>query len=65
MDSELKGTIDRFLFQNEKNGYAVLSLQVDEKTNIVACGYLPNLQAGQEVVLRGTWITHPKFGKTV
>ncbi len=61
--AELKGIIDRFLFQNNENGYAVLSLQINEETKITATGYLPNLQAGQEVVLRGTWITHPKFGK--
>jgi exodeoxyribonuclease V alpha subunit len=61
--AELKGTIDRFLFQNNENGYSVLSLQIDEETKITATGYLPNLQAGQEVVLRGTWITHPKFGR--
>ena len=62
-ETELKGTIDRFLFQNNENGYTVLSLQIDEETKITTTGYLPNLQAGQEVVLRGTWITHPKFGK--
>lgn len=61
--SELKGIIDRFLFQNNENGYSVLSLQIDEETKITATGYLPNLQAGQEVLLRGSWITHPKFGK--
>jgi exodeoxyribonuclease V alpha subunit len=62
-NAELKGTIDRFLFQNNENGYSVLSLHIDEQTIITATGYLPNLQAGQEVILRGTWITHPKFGR--
>lgn len=61
--AELKGIIDRFLYQNTENGYSVLSLQINEETKITATGYLPNLQAGQEVVLRGTWVTHPKFGK--
>ncbi len=61
--SELKGIIDRFLYQNNENGYAVLSLQINEETKITATGYLPNLQAGQEVVLRGVWSVHPKFGK--
>ena len=62
-NSELKGIIDRFLYQNNENGYAVLSLQIDDETKITATGYLPNLQAGQEVVLRGNWSVHPKFGK--
>ena len=61
--SELKGIIDHFLFQNNENGYAVLSLQLNDETKIVARGYLPNIQAGQEVVLQGTWTVHPKFGK--
>ena len=33
---ELKGIVDRFLFQNTENGYAVVSLQIDEKTTVVA-----------------------------
>ena len=60
---QLKGTVDRFLFQNSHNGYAVLYLLLENETSVVACGYLPNVQAGQEVVLQGTWIVHPKFGK--
>lgn len=61
--SELKGIIDHFLFQNNENGYAVLSLQLSDETKIIARGYLPNIQAGQEVVLQGIWTVHPKFGK--
>lgn len=60
---EIKGTVHHFLFQNNENGYAVLSLEIDAKTNVVVCGYLPTLQAGQEVVLQGSWTIHPKFGK--
>ncbi len=61
--AQVKGVIDRFLFQNSQNGYTVLSLQIDEKTIITACGILANAQAGQEVVLSGAWVMHPKFGK--
>lgn len=61
--AEIKGIIDRFLFQNNENGYSVLSLQISEEAKVTATGYLPPVQAGQEVVLRGNWITHPKFGK--
>ena len=61
--SELKGIIDRFLFQNNENGYAVLAVQIDTQTTIIARGYLPNIHAGQEIVLQGNWTVHPKFGK--
>jgi exodeoxyribonuclease V alpha subunit len=61
--SELKGIIDRFLFQNNENGYAVFALKIDDKTSITVRGYLANVHPGQEVVLQGAWNTHPKFGK--
>lgn len=60
---ELKGIIDRFLFQNNENGYAVFALTLDDQTTITARGYLNNVHAGQEVVLCGAWNIHPKFGK--
>ncbi len=60
---QLKGTVDRFLFQNSENGYAVFYVLLDNETQVVARGYLPSIQAGQEVVLQGSWIVHPKFGK--
>lgn len=61
--AELKGIIDRFLFQNNENGYAVFALQLDDQTSITVRGYLNNVHAGQEVIIQGAWNTHPKFGK--
>lgn len=61
--AELKGIIDRFLFQNNENGYAVFALTLDDQTSITVRGYLTNLSPGQEVIIQGAWNTHPKFGK--
>lgn len=58
----ISGTIERFLFQSEDNGFAVFVLTVGSKT-ITVKGYLPQIQAGQEVQLKGTWVFHAKFGK--
>jgi len=64
---EIFGVIDKFVFQNSENGFAILTLQ--EKTNarnpnmITVKGVLPNLQLGQEIKLKGSWVFHPKFGK--
>lgn len=60
----ITGTIDRFLFQGADNGFTICII-IDTKKNqeLTAKGYLPNLQAGQEVSLIGNWIFHPKFGK--
>ncbi len=62
-NTELTGTIDHFLYQNNENGYGVVALLIDTDTKVIATGYLPPLQAGQEVVLNGNWTVHPKFGK--
>jgi exodeoxyribonuclease V alpha subunit len=60
----IKGTINRFLFQSQENGFAIAIINSSQqKDDIIAKGYLPDLQAGQEVSLSGNWIFHPKFGK--
>lgn len=60
---EISGIIDRFLFQNNENGYSVLILQAERSTNITVQGFLPNRHAGEQVTIQGTWVVHPKFGK--
>jgi len=59
----LSGTIERFLFQSEENGFAVFVLSTSHKDTITVKGYVPHAQAGQEVQLKGNWIFHQKFGK--
>ncbi len=58
----LSGTIERFLFQSEENGFAVFVLSSRGKP-ITVRGYVPHSQAGQEVQLTGSWVFHAKFGK--
>lgn len=62
VEQKLKGTIDRFLFQNNDNGFVVFVITKGAQS-IIVTGNLPPLQAGQEVELLGEWILHPKFGK--
>lgn len=59
----LSGTIERFLFQSEENGFAVFVLKSSGKEPITVKGYVPHAQAGQEVQLKGSWVFHQKFGK--
>lgn len=59
----LSGTIDRFIYQSEDNGFSVFLLSARGNKPITVKGYLPQVQAGQEVQLKGAWIFHPKFGK--
>jgi len=63
MYEELTGTIDRFLFQNEENGFAVFVLLAKKTQKITVRGTLPGINAGQQITVRGSWVVHPKFGK--
>jgi exodeoxyribonuclease V alpha subunit len=58
MDS-LKGTISRYMFFNEDNGYSVIRLE----DSTVVVGNLPKLNEGDNLELHGTWVTHPKYGR--
>ncbi len=59
----ISGTIERFLFQSDENGFAVFVIKSLGKDPITVKGYVPHAQAGQEVQLRGSWVFHQKFGK--
>ena len=63
MNTEITGIIDHFIFQNQENGYSVLVLNLNAKTSITVTGHLPHVHAGEQVHLKGTWISHPKFGR--
>jgi exodeoxyribonuclease V alpha subunit len=63
MNVELRGTVDKALFQNSDNGFIIFNLQIKNEEFITAKGYIPNLQPGTEVLLSGNWIFHPKFGR--
>ncbi len=59
----ISGTIERFLFQSQDNGFSVFVLQAQGKKTITVKGYLPQVKAGQEVQLKGSWVFHAKFGQ--
>lgn len=64
MDSfeSLKGTVEKFLFKSDDNGFVVFRLQTIS-AEIIVTGYLPSLNVGQDVELLGSWQHHKKFGK--
>lgn len=59
----LTGTVERILFQSADNGFTVLLLQAGSRNNITVKGYIPNIQVGQELEIKGSWVQHSKFGK--
>ncbi len=60
---ELVGTIDKVIFKSPENGFSVISLKVNVREAVLARGYFPDLHAGTNVVLKGVWIFHAKFGR--
>ena len=60
---ELTGTVERFLFTNTENGYAVFVLSTGRNSSVIVRGHAPNVHPGEEIVVTGTWTMHPKFGK--
>ncbi|MBY0110295.1 MAG: ATP-dependent RecD-like DNA helicase [Candidatus Babeliaceae bacterium] len=60
---KISGVIDRFIYHNQENGYAVCVVTIEQKQSITAAGILPHTTAGQEVELFGQWVMHKKFGR--
>lgn len=60
---ELIGTVEKILFKNEENNFAVLVLTLMHKSSAIAKGNASHVQPGQQVCLRGAWVMHAKFGR--
>lgn len=60
---ELVGTVEKFLFKNEENGFSVFVVQDNKNNNTTVKGHVPGVFEGQQVELKGSWVFHPKFGK--
>ena len=60
--SEIQGTIEDIVFQNEENGYIIAHLN-DNKKLITIVGIVPYISEGQNLKLKGEWVNHPQFGK--
>lgn len=61
MDS-FEGIVSEIRFQNEENGFTVLSLVAGGREETVV-GVLPYLNEGEHVLVRGEWTEHPSFGR--
>jgi len=61
--SELVGTVQRCLFRNAENGYAVVLLALNAREAVTITGTMPDVHEGTRVVVKGSWQFNPKFGK--
>ncbi|MCK4650791.1 ATP-dependent RecD-like DNA helicase [Candidatus Babeliales bacterium] len=60
---ELIGILEKKIYKNSDNGFSVFSLKINSKKTVIIQGYLPEIQQGQQVTLKGKWVFHPKFGQ--
>lgn len=60
---ELNGILDKQIYKNSENGFAIFTLKVNSKENITIQGILPQLHQGENVTLSGKWVFHKKFGR--
>jgi exodeoxyribonuclease V alpha subunit len=64
MDDPLSGYVDAIVFSQPENGFTVARLKEPKKKELtVIIGYLPGLQAGENVVCKGVWKNHPSHGR--
>lgn len=60
----LRGTVVHVTYSSRDTGFVVARVDaVDQGKTTLVGTYLSDLRAGQSLVARGVWQTHPKFGK--
>jgi exodeoxyribonuclease V alpha subunit len=60
----LEGTLERLTYHNEENGYTVARLSpLGKSYEVTVVGALAGINIGESLRLRGTWTTHPRYGR--
>ncbi|KPU44727.1 ATP-dependent RecD-like DNA helicase [Oxobacter pfennigii] len=59
---EIEGVIDSIVYTNESNGYTVARLKKGREI-ITVVGYVPVINEGQSVRIKGAWVNHPEYGQ--
>ncbi len=60
---QLSGSIERVIYANEENGYAVCDLGTDDNDLVTIQGILPYIAEGDGVTVYGRWVHNPKYGR--
>ena len=57
----IKGYVDHIIYQNKDNGYAVLSMNVDNEEEICV-GIFRGVDNGENLEITGEYVEHPSYG---
>jgi exodeoxyribonuclease V alpha subunit len=59
----IKGTLERFTYQNPQNYYTIAKLCVSETNEpVTLVGFLAGVAEGESLEVSGKWVCHPKYG---
>lgn len=59
----IQGVVDRVIYHNQENGFAIFVVKVNAKDSVTVKGAVPAINIGEQVLVRGAWNMHQKFGK--
>ena len=59
----VEGTVQHIVFQNEENGYTILTLTTDQGELITVVGCIPFAAPGEGMTVTGVWNEHPTYGR--
>lgn len=60
-EGRIEGIVERVVYQNAENGYAVVEISADGELHTVT-GTMPAVEAGESIIAFGKWYDHPSFG---
>ncbi|MCP3926043.1 MAG: ATP-dependent RecD-like DNA helicase [Desulfobacterales bacterium] len=60
---KLKGLVRKKTYFNQENFYTIAKIYIEKEKNVITIvGELPGIKAGDSLILRGLWESHPKYG---
>lgn len=60
---KLTGVVERIVYQNKENGYAVVEIEVGEAEFETIFGTLPYISEGEVIAAYGDFVNSPKYGR--
>ncbi|MFV0351907.1 MAG: ATP-dependent RecD-like DNA helicase [Oscillospiraceae bacterium] len=60
---QLRGTVETVTFENKENGYAVLSVCVEDGDLLTVVGPLSGSVPGEEITVAGRFVDHSSYGR--
>ena len=60
---ELEGTVERIIYKNDANGYAICEVSISDNEYDTVVGTLPDINVGGSIKALGEWVVHPNYGR--